>query len=421
MSLGREILTDLLDLVLLRCLFSSVSHRETSSAVVASKKKMPSSVSVSSGVHALPQDPLPIPLINDSLTFENRQLKGLREMEKQTETELKLKRRELEREVEKMREEFLKLHRSDRVWGSDELLNDPLVFKRRGSTDILNSKKMKTLITDNPDSDHRKFRLRFDLTGFDPESVRVTSDNERIIVRATKSEEGSHGVAVKKEYNRKIQKPKDVEATRLKSRLTSDGIMVVEAPIGSKVHPAAGAAPSSRKTGPSPSHSFHGSARSKSPSNTPPSPLKELKLGIPTFKDEENGQRRLYLMIDIGKMFKPKDITIQVIKENRILIKAKHEERTSERLSKNKFSKEFELAEKIEAHSIRGGFTVDGHLIVGAFVKGFGGEFTKENAGQVIIEVIDPNSDLMPCNILNLASFPPTMSASAVNVQPNGS
>lgn len=356
-----------------------------------------------------------IPLIHDSLTFENRQLKGLREMEKQAENELKLKRREWEREVEKMRDEFLRLHRCDRVWGSDELLDDPLVLTRRGSTDALNVKKMKTLFTEHPDADHRKFRLRFDLRGFEPDSIRVTSDNDRIVVRAVKAEDTPSGVTVRRDYNRKIQKLRDVDQTKLKSRLTSDGILLVEAPMVPKVPPP-------KKSGPSPSHSFLGSARSKSPpSNTPPSPLKELKLGVPTFR-EENGHRKMHLAVEIGTMFKPKDITIQVIKENRILIKAKHEERTSERLSKNKYSKEFELPEKIEAYSIRGGLTPLGHLIVGAFAKGFGGaEVTKENAGQIIIEEINPHSDLMPCNILNLASFPPTMPASAVSVPSNGS
>lgn len=374
---------------------------------MAPKKKMPASASASSGV-ATALEPAAIPLIHDSLTFENRQLKGLRDMEKQAESELKLKRREWERDVEKMREEFIKLHRTDRVWGSDELLDDPLVAKRRGSTDILNVKKMKTLFTEGPDAEHRKFRLRFDLRGFDPDSVRVASDSDRIVVRATKMEDSPSGVPVKRDFDRKIQKPREVDPTRLKSRLTSDGILLVEAPIVPKQLQPAG-----KKSGPSPSHSFHGSARSKSPVNTPTSPLKETKIGIPTFR-EENGHRRMHLVVEVGTMFKPKDITIQVIKENRILIKAKHEERTSERLAKNKYSKEFELSEKIEAYSIRGGLTPDGHLVIGAFVKGFGGpEVTKENAGQIIIEEIDPHSDLMPCNILNLASFPPTMPASA--------
>jgi len=60
---------------------------------------------------------------------------------------------------------------------------------------------------------------------------------------------------------------------------------------------------------------------------------------------------------------------VQAIKDNRLLIKAKHEERTSDRLSKSKYSKEFELPEKINTHSIRGGLCADGRLIVGAFVK----------------------------------------------------
>ncbi|ESO06439.1 hypothetical protein HELRODRAFT_160608 [Helobdella robusta] len=384
---------------------------------LASNKKtsLPSSMSATSGMTGSlsSSEAIPIPLIHDSMTFENRQTKCIKEMERQAEQDLKRKKREWEREMEKMKEEFLKLH----CGTVNELGSDPFVVKRKGSIEILDIKKMKTMITETPDSE-RRFRLRFDLSDFDVGTVKVMADMEKISVIAYKKNDENKT----KKYWRHIAKPKEIDPHKLKSRITSDNVLILEALLHPKTLNL------QKKTGPSPSHSFQGSrasSRSKSPpQNTPPStPHREqpAKIGVPVFIQDDDGQRRMHLTVDVGNMFKPNDITVQVIKENRILIKAKNEERTSEKFTKMKYTKEIELAEKIESYSIRGGLTTDGKLIIGAFVKGYGGDLSKENAGNVIIEELKaPHSSLMLCNILNLASFPPTMPASAAHVQPNG-
>ena len=50
-------------------------------------------------------------------------------------------------------------------------------------------------------------------------------------------------------------------------------------------------------------------------------------------------------------------------------MKARHEERTSERLSRSKYSKDYELPERVESYSVRAGLAADGKLLVGALVK----------------------------------------------------
>jgi len=118
-------------------------------------------------------------------------------------TEKKRKQREWEREVQKMRDEFLHLHAVDRQWGSDELIVDPLVARRRGSTDTLDVRRMKTMYTsgshDSPT--HRRYRLRFDLAGFDVESIRVAVSAERIVVRASRMLDSGE----RQDYTRKVQ------------------------------------------------------------------------------------------------------------------------------------------------------------------------------------------------------------------------
>ena len=135
---------------------------------------------------------------------------------------MKRKKRDWEKEVERMRQEFLFLYPSDRVWGSDEMLHDPLVAKRRGSTDILDPKKMKTLFLDYPDTG-RKYRLRFKRCWLIKESIRVSTDGDRIVVRANSQEVSENGgTTVERMFERKIQKPKEVDHTKFKSYLTSD-------------------------------------------------------------------------------------------------------------------------------------------------------------------------------------------------------
>lgn len=403
------------------------------SVAMATKKKHSSSSSgggTGSGKSSV--EPLLVPLIHDSLTFSLRQTKGLKEMERQAEAEMKRRRRDWERDVDRMREEFLRLYPVP-MDERHHQPHDPLVAKRRGSTDILDAKKMQTMITEQTAADaERKFRLRFDVSGFDVETIEVLADAQRIVVQASKTETVK-GRAVKRQFIRKIQNPIEVDTDKLTSHLTTDGILVVEALLQPKLHlqnkvsdPSSTASPhhlrrrtSSQSTPGTPSHNPAAAAEagtSEEVDGTVQNP--EVKLGVPVFRDER-GCRRLFLVVYIGTLFRPKDVTVQVIRDNRIVVKARHEEISSERLVKGKFSKEFELAEKIETGSVRGGIDDEGRLVVGAFVKGHGKDRVDEEPEEEA-EEFEPKSDLLQCNVLNLSSFPPTMPASAVILSSNG-
>jgi len=125
------------------------------------------------------------------------------------------------------------------------------------------------------------------------------------------------------------------------------------------------------------------------------------------------------------------DDWLQVIKENRLVIRGRHEERTSELVSKSKYNKEFDLGERIDDQSVRGGFSLDGRLFVTALVKGHcvsqtlhaGGETSSADderdgaSGPVDVDEIlladSRGVHLIPCNVLDLASFPPSITTSA--------
>ena len=343
-----------------------------------------------------------VPVSVEEATFHEKQKVRLKEIEKKIEEEAKKKRREWEKEVDRMRTEFLTLYPKDRKWGSDELLEDPMVYKRRGSTDILDSKKMKTMFTESPYTGC-KFRLLFDVQNYERESIKVSMENDTICVWAIRMEEDDNGEMKEREYYRKIQKPNEVDSEKMHCTLTKDQVLILDAALPPHTLNF------QRKISSSPSHSTHScsSSRSRSPSNSPRSPNSNINVAInkpgqPVFGGQP-AERRMNLVVDIGKFFKPREITIQVVNSSRIQVRAKHEERSAERFTKNKYQKEWELTEKIEAYTMRGGLTEDGKLIVGALGK----EHDAVKNGPVGQELWDElASTTTPCNVLDLASFP---------------
>ncbi|ESO08061.1 hypothetical protein HELRODRAFT_169784 [Helobdella robusta] len=414
-----------------------------------------------------------VPVVHDALTFDDRQTQRMKEMEKFVNDEAKRRKREWEKDVERMREEFLHLQPSDETKsdsGGNSCTNSPshyqltqiqkhsrhssgeqqanggitstpsntsltkvgfirkdddLIAKRRGSTDVLDSKKMKTLFMEYPGSGLR-YKLRFDVSDFEPENVHVTADNSRITVKATKQVKCNEtGDPVEKEFERKIEKPAGVDHTKLKSCLTTDGILIIEAPLPPKSlglrkttsnHASPSRAQQSNATLTNTAAvSSSVSIRSGSPPATPTncsSPFKREKRGQVYFHNDEDsasgGRRKMTLVLDIGLAFGAKEITILIIKDNRIRVKARHEERTPEKLVKNKFTKEFELSERIETYSLRAGLTTDGKLIVKALGKGHCDGLNKVSAGELVAEEINCLMDNNACNVLDLSSFPPT-------------
>ena len=338
----------------------------------------------------------PITMTRPGITFHDVQKNRLKDIEKKLEEDTRKRRKDWEKEVDRMKHEFLLLYPCNKEWGSEEYIADPYVLRRRGSIDILDYKKMRTLIMEYPDG-IRRYKLRFKVGDYDHDSIAVSVENECIVVRANKDEEDTDGKTFKREYCRKIDKPAEVDNSKIRSIITSDGVLIVECALP----------PHSlniRKISASPSHSSHSSSQSRSPSNSPRTSQPQPKVGLPQFWGDQK-ERRMVLMVEIGKQFKPREITIQVITTTRFQIKAKHEERTSERFSKCKYSREFELGEKIDTYSIRGGLMDNGKLIVGALGKGYN-PATKAEAGKEVLAEVQSHG--LPCNVLDLSAFPPT-------------
>ena len=289
----------------------------------------------------------------EELTFEAKGVKEAEELEAIYAEKLKKKKKKWETEIARMKAEFMYL-RPEEENAPDMMINSystigsemttsgeldaGFVMERKGSTDVLDGKLMKTMIKEYP-SEGRRFRLRFDVKEFDRKTLQVVVESERIIVRATKIEDcfvnDSVGNAkvekVEKRYVRKILKPREVDPKKVKSTLTSDGILTIESSLPPRTLNLNKQLPYV-----SPSHSSQDSSKSPSNSpNTPPNAMTSSTIssastnastsGVsvivePATFEEREGVKYFSMVITIGPHYKPKDIIVQAIKDNRILV-----------------------------------------------------------------------------------------------------
>jgi len=76
----------------------------------------------------------------------------------------------------------------------------------------------------------RKFHLKFDMRQFKPEEIQVRTAGNQLTVSA-KHDEKDPNKSLFREYNRSYVLPKDVQPDRLTSKLSTDGVLTIEAPL----------------------------------------------------------------------------------------------------------------------------------------------------------------------------------------------
>lgn len=78
--------------------------------------------------------------------------------------------------------------------------------------------------------DGKMLKLRFDVSQYAPEEIVVKTVDNRLQVHA-KHEEKSENRSVYREYNREFLMPKDTNPELIRSSLSKDGVLTVEAPL----------------------------------------------------------------------------------------------------------------------------------------------------------------------------------------------
>ncbi|XP_039440122.1 heat shock protein beta-1 isoform X1 [Culex pipiens pallens] len=80
------------------------------------------------------------------------------------------------------------------------------------------------------DGDNKVLKLRFDVSQYAPEEIVVKTVDQKLLVHA-KHEEKSDTKSVYREYNREFLLPKGCNPELIKSSLSKDGVLTVDAPL----------------------------------------------------------------------------------------------------------------------------------------------------------------------------------------------
>ncbi|XP_034241703.1 alpha-crystallin B chain isoform X2 [Thrips palmi] len=80
------------------------------------------------------------------------------------------------------------------------------------------------------DGGDKKLKLRFDVSQYAPEEIVVKTVDNKLLVHA-KHEEKTDSKSVYREYNREFLLPKGTNPESIKSSLSKDGVLTVEAPL----------------------------------------------------------------------------------------------------------------------------------------------------------------------------------------------
>jgi len=152
-------------------------------------------------------------------------------------------RERFDNEMKKMEDEMNKFR--------SELINrESSIFKRGGTSTSTGDTEMlpgvtggmgghsawlqglhSPLIQEDPaTAGQKELKLRFDVSQFTPEEIMVKTVDNKLLVHA-KHEETGTGKSVYREYNREFLLPQGTNPELIKSSLSKDGVLTVEAPL----------------------------------------------------------------------------------------------------------------------------------------------------------------------------------------------
>jgi len=162
------------------------------------------------------------------------------------------------------------------------------------------------------------FRRFFDTSGFDQRTIRVSVERGTLVLgvqrlpvaeqtgaNENRDAAATKNVRAKTSYYR-FPIPPSVDLATIRAVLSTDSILLVEADTGT------GALSS-------PDQSL-GSSGTESGTGQPVIAKRE-KIGKPVFRDDDDGKRRMHLLVDVGDSFRPNDIYVQAIKSDRFQVR----------------------------------------------------------------------------------------------------
>ncbi|BHF71651.1 hypothetical protein SprV_0401471100 [Sparganum proliferum] len=207
------------------------------------------------------------------------------------------------------------------------------------------------------------FKARFNTKGFEAGDINVSTDENKLVVHAKRTET-KDGATCSREYCRSVFLPEAVQRKDFKANLTTDGVLILEAPVKQPDYNAI-TFDANRKL----------CVHPKSPSPEGKTTGKELvatgKSGL-TVAEDGKGGKKVHLEVDVGPQYSPNDVSVRM-DANRIVVTGSRDNKyshatttgTFEGSESEHFSKAFSLPQTIDSCSVEA-LLKDGKLILEA-------------------------------------------------------
>nr|XP_029711706.1 heat shock protein beta-1 isoform X2 [Aedes albopictus] len=109
-------------------------------------------------------------------------------------------------------------------------INSPLIQDSASQFTSTGREPIQETVEQVEDGDNKVLKLRFDVSQYAPEEIVVKTVDNKLLVHA-KHEEKSDTKSVYREYNREFLLPKGCNPEMIKSSLSKDGVLTVDAPL----------------------------------------------------------------------------------------------------------------------------------------------------------------------------------------------
>lgn len=283
-----------------------------------------------------------IPIKQDNLSFQDRQIQRWDDVE----SRMDQKRKEWESEFEKMRRDFFTL--------------SPMENNTNATTKLDTLKPLYEVDKHGQEI----FKIRFDVKEFRPEEVQVKVQNNKLLVNA-RHEEKTNRSTVSREYSRQVDIPSNVDQDRLQCVLSKDGVLSVEAPVlNRRLGQPATILPIRSGEMPQLESAMY------IPSENAPVPRGDMTSSRTPIVTEPDGSRKLKLEVDVGE-FRPEEVVVKTI-DKKVVVTASHEETQGGRKMSKSFNKEYELPDSVDPMTVNAYMQENGRLVIEAPIKSVG-------------------------------------------------
>lgn len=190
--------------------------------------------------------------------------------------------------------------------------------------------------------------LTITLQGYNQADIKVKTIGRQLVVSARhrEKEQGRHSTT---EFCRKVKLPEDVDLDHVGASMNQAGLLTLEAPVKQRL--------SSTN-----SHFSHLSSTSSDTLN------KQLPVDKPIVRESAGGVQTVYLLAEVGRLFRSQDVLVKVRGSSTILVEAEREDENNTGKLSARIYREYHLPVAISPSQLKAGLAPNGRLLITAAV-----------------------------------------------------